>query len=192
MPCLCCRLPTRGVLCTPCRSGFRPAPDRLLPGGLGAHPAFVHEGPARRLVHRLKYEGLVEAAMLLAGPMAHRLPVAAVALVPIPRVRWRRLRYGIDPAATLAALLGRLTGLPVVDALTPSWTGPVHAGRRRGRRRPPRFGRRVDPGPGVVLIDDVVTTGITIVAAAKTVGGGVAGAVTATGAVTSLIGDGAV
>jgi len=143
-------------------------------------------------VHRLKYEGLVEAALLLAGPMAARLPSGTALLVPVPRVRWRRLRYGIDPAVVLAAALGRHTGLPVGDVLVPSWFGPVHAGRRRERRRPPRFGRRGSVGPGAVLVDDVVTTGVTLTEAANVLSGRVLGAVTATGAMTSLIGDGAV
>ena len=190
MVCLACRHPSSDVLCGGCRNRFRPAPDRMLASGLGVFPAFVHDGPARRLVHRLKYEGFVEAALLLAGPMAERLPRGTRVLVPVPRVRWRRFRYGIDPAAALASALSSRTGIPTVDALSPAWFGPVHAGRRRERRAPPRMGRRAPVGAGAVLVDDVVTTGVTLEQAVVTLGGGAFGAVTATSAVTSLIGEG--
>ncbi len=192
MVCLACRRPGRAVLCDPCRRRFRPAADRMLASGLAVFPAFVHEGPARRLVHRLKYEGFVEAAVLLAAPMAERLPRGTKVLVPVPRVRWRRLRYGVDPAAALAEALAARTGLRVVTVLVPAWFGPVHAGRRRERRAPPRLRRRRAVGPGAVLVDDVVTTGITLEQASSTLAGGVLGAVTATSAMTSLIGDGGV
>lgn len=164
----------------------------MLPSGLGVFSAFVHEGPARRLVHRLKYEGLIEAAILLAGQMSERLPPGTTALVPVPRVRWRRIRFGVDPAAALAEAVSRRTGIPVIGALSAAWFGPVHAGRRRERRAPPRIRRRRSVGAGAVLIDDVVTTGTTLEQAAAVLSGRIDGAVTATAAVTSLIGNGGV
>ena len=49
-----------------------PAPDRYLPGGLVVKAAFLHTGPARALVHRLKYEGIRPAAELLATALVER------------------------------------------------------------------------------------------------------------------------
>ncbi len=152
--------------------------------------AFRHEGSARRLVHRLKYRGLEPAAALLAAGMVERVPDVAEALVPVPRARLRRRQLGVDPAVRLAVALGRLTDLPVTAALGAAWWWPRHAGRDRAARRPaagvfgtpgrPSFTSRSPWPQGAVLVDDVLTTGATLVAAAAA--GPVAGAVTATAA----------
>jgi predicted amidophosphoribosyltransferase len=99
--------------------------------------------------------------------LAERLPTDVSVLVPVPRVIARRWRYGVDPGRELARALGRRTGLPVADALRPAlWTarraGP--AGRHRGI---PRFGISGRTPVGAVLVDDVVTTGATLLAAAS-------------------------
>lgn len=143
--------------------------------------AAAHKGAAVTLVHRLKYEASPWAEGVLATMVAPVVPAGATALIPVPRVIVRAWRYGIDPAQRLAHRLADHTGIPVVAALRPAlWTarraGP--AGRRRGD---PRFTLRAPAPPGSVLIDDVVTTGTTLAAAAKVCG--VRRAVTITSAV---------
>ena len=82
MVCLSCRRWNRRDLCVPCRSGLRPGPERLLSFGI-VRSGFVHEGPARTLVHRLKYEAMPAAGRVLAGEgMAHLVPPEAKALIP--------------------------------------------------------------------------------------------------------------
>jgi predicted amidophosphoribosyltransferase len=181
MLCLSCREPCRVVLCDRCGRSLRPAPDRVLPGGLVVRAAFEHSGAARSVVHRLKYEGIVEAAEWLASVLGPRLPEAGC-LVPVPRTMVRRVRYGADPAVLLASALRRVIGIPVVEALTPPFASPRHAGRGRGERPPPRFAlrRRV---VAALLIDDVLTTGSTLASAERAIGAAaVAGAVVATAA----------
>jgi hypothetical protein len=56
----------------------------------------------------------------------------------------------------------------MVDALAVGWWAPRRAGRRL-RPGPPSFRARV-PVPGAAIVDDVVTTGATAVAAAAAVG----------------------
>ncbi|MFO7547437.1 MAG: hypothetical protein R6X29_01010 [Acidimicrobiia bacterium] len=141
--------------------------------------AFEHAGAARSIVHRLKYEGIVEAAVWLAVVLGPLLPDAEC-LVPVPRAMVRRVRYGADPAVLLASALTKATGIPVVDALTPPLYAPRHAGRGRRQRPPPRFSlrRRV---AAAVLVDDVLTTGSTLASAERTIGSSnVIGAVVAT------------
>lgn len=121
----------------------------------------MHDGPARQLVHRLKYEGFVAAASVLAPAMAP-LVDGAEALVPVPRTHLRRHRYGVDPAMELARAVARLTGIPVVRALHPAVVGQARAGRRRDERSEARFRFVHAPPPGAVLVDDVVTTGGTV------------------------------
>ncbi len=127
--------------------------------------AFLHEGPARELVHTLKYRGIHQAAALLAPAMRPLVGRDASCLVPVPRVLFKRVRLGIDPALELARALAALTGLEVLCALEAPLVSMGHAGRPRRERRAPAFsGLRSLPG-GAVIIDDVVTTGSTLLAA---------------------------
>lgn len=180
MVCLACRRWNRRVLCAPCRGGLRPGPDRLLSFGI-ARSGFIHEGAARTLVHRLKYEAMEPAGRLLATEgMAHLVPHDAAALIPIPRTSWRTVRYGIDPALLLADHLAELTGLPVVMSLRPALYGRRHAGRVVSQRIAPTFGVAGVVPVGAVLVDDVLTTGITLETAAAALERQVLAAITAT------------
>jgi predicted amidophosphoribosyltransferase len=145
---------------------MRPVPELLLEGPVRVVAAFAHEGAARRLVHNLKYRGLPTYADLVARLLAPRLP--SVPLVPIPRVWTRRLKYGVDPAETIAMRLSRLMGVPVVRSLE----RPLHSKRRAGgdHSNPVRAFQVRSLPSDLVLVDDVVTTGATMVSAARVVG----------------------
>jgi len=154
--------------------------ERRLDCGLLVVSALVHDGAARSLIHHLKYRGLPAAAAVLAAAMEPVVPDAATCLVPVPRVMLRMWRYGIDPAATLCRALSRRTGLPVARVLArPIWWAG-RAGPAAAVRGSPTF-RAVRAVPsGAVLVDDVLTTGATLAAAAGALPG-VGMAVTATG-----------
>jgi predicted amidophosphoribosyltransferase len=136
-------------------------------------------GPARALIHNFKYRGIEPAGRFLAEAMAEMVP-PGVDLVPLPRVEWRLIRYGIDPALGLARQLGTLTGSPVVHLLRPATFGPHQASRPRSRRGRPVFALRRPPERDLILIDDVLTTGATIEGARMALGAAVTGALTAT------------
>lgn len=182
MVCLACRQLDPGVLCRHCRAGLRPAPERLLKGGIRVRSAYSHDGPARALVHNLKYRGIHRAGRVLAEGMVPLVPGDAV-LVPLTRVRWRRLSRGVDPATELCRHLALLMGVEIADLLVPPWFSPAQAQISRNRRRPPMFMLRRLPDRQVVLIDDVVTTGGTIEQARRTLGPAAVLAVTATASV---------
>lgn len=177
-----------GEPCGPCLATLAPAPEVRLASGLVVRGAFLHAGAARRLVHRLKYGGLPGAAHVLGRALAALVPSDATALVPVPRAWARRAVHGIDPAVVLAREISSRCGIPVVAALRAGAWWPRHAGSDRSRRTAPHYRmiRRADFG--LVLVDDVLTTGATLEAAAAALGGIVSRGLTAT--VASRVGGG--
>lgn len=167
-----------GVLCRICTRSLRGVGEVRLGSGLLVRSLFVHEGPIRSAVHALKYRGADRIAVVLAPRLADLLPADTSALVPVPRALVRRIRYGIDPGRVLAHAVARAAGLPVVDVLR----APLHhQSQLRVRRAEGLRFRSVMQAPrGAVVIDDVVTTGATITAAAAACEGSVSRAVTLT------------
>lgn len=163
MPCLACARPARSDVCAECARVFRRAPERMV-GEVLVRSLFVHEGAARRLVHRVKYQGITPPS--LGRALATLLPADATALVPVPRVPLRRWRYGVDGARELSRLMASASGLPVVECLRPPLWVPRRAGPAARARGRPRFAGTKVPPSGAVLVDDVVTTGATLRAAA--------------------------
>jgi len=159
--CLACTGPAAAAMCPECAASLRPAADRVLPRGVAVHSAFVHEGAARRLVHRLKYHPITGVAEFLAGAMAPRVTGSFDAIVPLPRAGLRRWSSGRDPAADLTGALGAILGIEVVPALCAPLWWPRHAGSARRARRAIAF-RMAAPIPRrVLVVDDVFTTGAT-------------------------------
>ena len=167
MLCQSCFSPCPGHICRRCRADLRPAPERILDGGIRLVAAFEHVGAARHLIHGFKYRGLTAYADLVVEIVAPRVP--PLPIVPVPRAWTRQISYGIDPARELGRRLAHYLGVPLVDALAP----PIHNRRRAGGDHslpPSRFtNTRSIPGR-FVLIDDVVTTGATVRSAANSLG----------------------
>jgi predicted amidophosphoribosyltransferase len=167
MLCQVCHHPRSGVVCGQCRSEMRPAQDRILPGGLRLVAAYEHTGPARALVHHLKYRGVAGYPAIVADALAGRVP--DLPIVPVPRTLSRRIRYGVDPTGELARSLAIRVGVPVLPLLE----APFHARRRAGRdhaRGVAPFRLRGECPSPVMILDDVVTTGTTLIAAAESIG----------------------
>ena len=135
------------------------------------------EGPARAVVHALKFRGALGLAELMAAQMVAGAPPGlldprpGVALVPVPTPAGRRRRRGFDHAARLADAVAARTGLPVVRCLRRAGASPRQAGARRAARLAEGRVRVAVCGPvppTPVLVDDVHTTGATLQACART------------------------
>ncbi len=182
------------LVCAPCRYRWRPirppwcdrcgqpgpsfGPCRLCaqwPAALvKARSAVWLDAGARDAVHALKYRGLGRVAQDLADVMVRHLPQppAGAALVPVPLAPRRQRERGYNQSARLAAALSARWKMPRRDclvrrrethtqtALTPEARLANVAGAfvtRSGERGTPNT---------LVLVDDVFTTGATLVAAA--------------------------
>ncbi len=141
--------------------------------------AQFEDGPARVLVHRLKYGDRGELARAMGAWMARagdELTIEADVLVPVPLHRARLAARRYNQAALLAAVVSRRSGVPLgVDVLRRARATAPQVGLTRSQRalnvqgaftlrdeaRPLVEGRRV------VLVDDVLTAGATVTAASR-------------------------
>lgn len=170
--CPVCGAPGRAP-CRPCGRHLRPAPALAPPAGVEACLALLaYQGAGRELVARLKYRNHRSALPGLAlamASLARDCPLAGDAelVTWVPTTPERRRQRGFDQAELLARAVATNLGLACPRLLI-RLPGPPQTGRRLEERgRGPRLvARRQIGGAGVLLVDDVVTSGSTVSASA--------------------------
>ncbi|MBI4898644.1 MAG: ComF family protein [Actinobacteria bacterium] len=156
------------------RDGVVPATGALT----ALFAAFPMEWPARDLVHALKYRSAVAVANEMARLIAARVPsgmLDGALLVPVPAHPVHQRLRGYNQSLLLARELARVGRLPFCDCLERTSSSPPQTGLPRSRRlaldpaafrarsQPIRHPRKSTEFPtNVVLLDDVVTTGVTL------------------------------
>ncbi len=151
---------------------------RLCEAGLtaydGAWCCGAYDGTLRDLIHLFKYGRMLPLRRVFGQMMGRAYPRDQFfeVLAPVPSHWRRRLWRGFDQATVLARELSRCTAIPVGEALRRKRHTPPQAGLTRRQRRDNIRGcfdvarPEAVRGRRVLLIDDVLTTGATVNAAA--------------------------
>lgn len=154
--------------CEPCWSTFGPSSDVSVPLGLDdLRCNFAYDGPVRRLVLAAKATPAhgwlsVVGRALPEPPMSAGGPAWVVTWATGSRAH--RRRRGYDPAERLARAYGRERNLTVAGLLVRN--GGPQEGRSAEQRASLGFVASRRAPRHVIVVDDVVTTGITMSRAA--------------------------
>ena len=141
--------------------------------------ATYEDGPARRLVQRLKFSDRLDLAPAMARWMARAgadLTAEADCVIPVPLHRFRLWSRRFNQAAALAQGVARLAHVPYAPLVLKrvKRTRPQVGLTREARAANVQGAFRVEPsaahviaGARVLLVDDVLTTGATLNAASR-------------------------
>lgn len=166
-----CAMPLTSALANTCGNCLRQAP--LLSSSLAA---FRYQYPVAEVIYRFKSGGKLACGRVLAHLLADRVraspttPGAGSVLVPIPLHPQRLRQRGFNQAERIARVLGDRLDLPVTTTLLRRIRGGSEQKQLRASARRSNLQaafEAVSRAPAiVVLIDDVITTGATVNAAA--------------------------
>lgn len=168
--CAGCRGP-ESWYCVACRDTSDPIVHRS--GALVISAVGAHEGPLREAIHRLKYGNEPGLAAELGALVAQRIAadlaigVRLDALVPVRLHPRRERERGYDQTRALATVAASMAGLPLRAAIHRLRSGPAQATLGQLERRTNVRGAFAGVagalrGLHVGLIDDVATTGATL------------------------------
>jgi ComF family protein len=158
--------------CGLCRGGLR--------GFDAAYCYGAYEGVLRELIHLYKYRRIRTLASPLSDFLAAAMPrdERFDAVVAVPLHWFRRWQRGFNQSELLARDIARRTGIALLQVLRRIRATPAQAGLSNHNRRENvasafrcrGYAQRV-AGARILLIDDVMTTGSTAAACARTLKG---------------------
>ena len=129
------------------------------------------EGPLREAIHRLKYGDRPQLAPHLVGATWRRGRLGPGLVVPVPLHPERRRGRGYNQATLLADEVARLSGRAALEGLRRQGVGGRQVGRGGEARRQGLDGAFTWSGrlvpECIVILDDVLTTGTTLLECAR-------------------------
>ena len=160
-------LPSGTLVCADCIQS-PPAFDKVW-------SPFIYAQPLEWMIQQLKFNHKLYMAKCLAEQMWRHRPeqVSAECIVPMP-LHPRRLRQrGFNQSTVIAQELSRLSGIPVDNMCqrrrnTQTQTGKTAAQRKRNIRGAFYCHTLGKPYRQVIILDDVMTTGSTVMELSKT------------------------
>jgi ComF family protein len=146
------------------------------PSYLSVHAPFRYAAPLDRLIQGAKYSGRLDWVAILARQLAPRVLARAAqvdVLVPVPLHRSRLRERGYNQSLELARPLAGRFKLPLLNAVarvraTPPQITLSHEERRRNVRDAFAVDNDEVKDLRIALIDDVMTSGATVDAVART------------------------
>ena len=137
---------------------------------------FMDESPVQSILHSLKYDGMMRLGRVLGALSFEHVGVHCDSIVPVPLHRTRHAERGYNQAEVIAKGLGRLLHADIVHASkrirpTPTQTRlslPERIENVRGAFALTRYAKQIE-NKDVLVIDDVMTTGATIVSVCETI-----------------------
>ncbi|MBI4418526.1 MAG: ComF family protein [Ignavibacteriales bacterium] len=138
---------------------------------------FEKEGTFQTLAHALKYEGFQSAGRMIGGVLGEQMNewgIGADAIVPVPLHRAKHRERGFNQAESIARGISDRTGWPVVTGVLertrPTQTQTKLDAVERQKNVEGAFAVRKKMhglgGKTCIIVDDVITTGATIVSCA--------------------------
>jgi len=173
--CAACGVPSRAV-CQGCARALEllPTPEAVAVAEFTLHAAFLFSSPLRETLHAGKYRdgrSALRVAALLAAERFAVLP-APILIVPVPLGSARRRVRGYNQAETAARVVAAVVGAQVRPWLRRVRETGTQVGRSPAARAANLAGAFAWVGPrvsagGVWILDDVITTGSPMAAAAS-------------------------
>jgi ComF family protein len=176
--CAGCGAPDRSV-CATCSAELVPlVTARSLPDGSTVHTALTYDRTVRRVILALKEQDRTDVARALAVPLAAALDRAAAAVDPsdgpvdiviVPSGPTSRKRRGYEPVRLLVRHAGFRSERWLLQRRRTAEQKSMSITERSANRAGSMVAARRLDGRRVLLVDDVVTTGATLMEATRAV-----------------------
>jgi ComF family protein len=178
--CLLCDRRCDRAICNGCHTQITPRPSPLIPGPLAVFAWAKYQDALRRLLFQLKYTHKPEIGDFLGQQLAiawlthNPISLRHMTIVPIPLHPDRQTQRGYNQAELIARSFARFTGARLnCDYLQrQKATMPQHelnqVDRATNLANAFYLNHQAAPRQPILIIDDIYTTGTTVISATKT------------------------